>query len=63
VTLQQRARLATEARRRKAMNRAETLRLLLVQGECLKRAAWQTGVSYRTARRYRVQTERQQCPA
>lgn len=52
MTLAERAHLATQVRQRKAAERAETLRVLLGEGECLKRAAHRVDVSYRTARRY-----------
>lgn len=53
VTLAQRAILATAVRVRRTDERAEAMRLLMMQGECMKRAAWRVGVSYRTARRYK----------
>lgn len=53
MTLAERARIATLTRQRAAQSRASHLRHLLASGECLKRAAWRVGVSYRTARRYR----------
>ncbi len=54
MTLAERARLATATRQEVAAQRADRLRRLLSDGEPLKRAAWRLGVSYRTARRYRV---------
>lgn len=54
MTLAERARIATEARQEAARGRAQALRSLLQQGECLKRAAWRVGVSYRTAKRYKA---------
>jgi hypothetical protein len=53
MTLRERGKLGNAAIARAAAERAERMRLLLSQGECLKRAAWRVGVSYRTARRYR----------
>lgn len=52
MTLAERAHLATATRQCAAARRAERLRRLLNEGECLKRAAWRVGVSYRTAKRY-----------
>lgn len=54
MTLADRARIATDARQEAARKRAQALRSLLRQGECLKRAAWRVGVSYRTAKRYKA---------
>jgi len=53
MTLAERAHLATQVRQNRAALRAERLRALIEHGECLKRAAFRVGVSYRTARRYR----------
>jgi molybdenum-dependent DNA-binding transcriptional regulator ModE len=53
MTLRERASLATAVRIRRADERAATLLMLMRQGECMKRAAWKAGVSYRTARRYK----------
>lgn len=53
MTLRERGHLGNEAMRRQAAVRAAELRRLLTEGECLKRAAFRVGVSYRTARRYR----------
>lgn len=52
-SLAERAHLATLTRQNAAAIRAAQLHLLLTDGECLKRAAWRVGVSYRTARRYK----------
>ncbi len=54
MTLADRARITTETRQKAARERAQALQSLLRQGECLKRAAWSVGVSYRTARRYKA---------
>ncbi len=53
MTLQERAKLATEARTRRAAERAEALHRLTERGEMVKRAAYSVGVSARTASRYR----------
>ncbi len=53
MTLRERATLATKARQRRASERAGEMRAMVDQGACLKRAAHEVGVSYRTAKRYR----------
>ena len=52
LSLAERAKMATEVRQRKAQTRAASVRTMLAEGECLKRAAWRAGVGYRTAKRY-----------
>lgn len=53
MTLRERARLATEARQRKAQTRATQMCRLVDQGAQVKGAAYLVGVSQRTATRYR----------
>jgi hypothetical protein len=53
MTRQERGKLGNQAMSRKARERAEALRGLLDEGECLKRAAFKAGMAYRTARRWR----------
>ena len=52
MTLAERAQLATQVRQRKAAKRASLVRQMIAEGECVKRAAYRAGVSYRTACRY-----------
>lgn len=52
-SMSERAKLGAAATNARYYERAETLRQLLEQGECLKRAAWKAGMAYRTARRHR----------
>ena len=52
MTLPERFQLATQVRQQKAQTRATSVRVMLAEGECLKRAAYRAGVAYRTARRY-----------
>jgi FixJ family two-component response regulator len=54
MTLAERAKLATAVRSRASQERADRVLALLARGECLKRAAHATGVSCRSARRYRA---------
>jgi hypothetical protein len=44
-----------QAIRSKREKRKTALRVQLAQGECLKRAAWNVGISYATAKRYRAE--------
>jgi hypothetical protein len=53
MTMRERARLGAQAANARYVERAETLRQLLEQGEHIKRAAWKAGMAHRTARRWR----------
>ena len=53
MTLRERLQLGARKRSLQAQQRAETVRRLLAEGECIKRAAFKAGVAVRTARRYR----------
>ena len=57
MTLQERAKLATEVRQQRAIERASDLCRLLNEGEGIKRAAHRVGWSYRSARRWRQRME------
>lgn len=54
MTLQERGKLGNAAMAQRAAERAQRLLEAVREGECLKRAAHRTGVSYRTARRYKA---------
>lgn len=54
-SLRERGRMGNAAMMQRAKQRAQAVTDKLREGECLKRAAWAAGVSYRTARRYKAQ--------
>lgn len=53
-SLRERGRMGNAATTQQAAQRAQVLAERLRAGECLKRAAHDAGVSYRTAKRYKA---------